>query len=176
MTLVAAIAPNPGAMARSPALLASFNFDASTLAAVSDNGVAASNLSLSNITSSFVSVNSNMALSVVCSAISAATAISGNQYFQTTITGSGLTLANIAFKGAMGSAASARGVAIRSSADSFASTIAADTFTTAVPAWTVYSHPMSIPVGAGLTLRFYTWRSDSVATLRFDDIILTFTA
>ena len=123
---------------------------------------------------SYATVNGNRALSVgnIADSTSAAAAVNGN-YFETTITGEGLTITNIAFRGARGGSSTPRGMAMRSSDDSYATEEFSDSFATAQPTYTQYSHDVSIPVGSGVTLRFYPFSPDIGATLRVDDLVIT---
>ena len=151
---------------------ATFNFNDTLVPVVV--GLSATSLSLAGISSGYEGPGGGDKIISVGSinSTSSAAAFTNGEYLETTITGSGLTITNIAYKGA-GGGSSTRGLALRTDNDSYATEVWVDLFSTVDPTFVDYSHDVNIPVGAGRVLRFYTYAPTTGATLKLNDLIIT---
>lgn len=151
---------------------ATFNFN-DTLVPVVD-GLAAADLSLVGVTAGYEGPGGGDKVYSVANinSVSSAAAFTNGEYLETTITGSGLTITNIAYKGA-GGGSTTRGLALRTDNDSYATELFVDLFSTVDPTFVQYSHDVNIPVGAGRVLRFYTYAPTTGASLKLNDLVIT---
>lgn len=113
------------------------------------------------------------------SSTTATNAVSNNRYFTFTVNPpSGVTTwtpKNITFKIARGGSSTPRGVAIRTSDDSYAANVYSADATSVKPTMTTISQSLT---GLGtttgpLTFRFYPYSTSTSATVDFDDITVT---
>lgn len=109
--------------------------------------------------------------------VSAAQAVANSKYFSFTITpdaGYELDLASLTFKAARGGTSTPRGWVVRTSADAFASDLAASDVATVRPTWTDYTVSLTgtqfQDVTAPLTFRFYVYSPAAGSTIEFDNI------
>lgn len=148
---------------------ATFSFDADSSAATGD--LTASDISVNATLFRFTGVNL-LRISQSNSTTSGA-AYTNNEYFETTVTGSGLTITNISYKAARGGSSTPRGFALRTSNDSYATEVFNDQFATVTPTFEDVSQDVSISVGSGVTLRFYVFAPSTASEIQVEDLVIT---
>lgn len=152
----------------------------------------------SSVNASIISAGSGAAVNVASVAIpstmnynttvvstSSAAAITNNSFFQFTVTpNSGATFSNLSFEVGKGGSSSPRGYDLRSSLDSYATTISTaevtQVATPASPTFQTFSVPLTgsqyLNVSSPVTFRIYGYTPTTSATLTYNRITLSSTS
>lgn len=140
--------------------------------------------STATIITSGVTITNTMNYNQNSGSTSAALAITNNSFFQFTVTpnaGNFLNLGNLSFEAAKGGASAPRGYDLRSSLDSYATSISSAEITTVAtvgsPVFQNFSIPLSGPsylnISSPVTFRLYGYTPTVSATLTWNSITLS---